>query len=611
MSTLPPIDGRYQVADRIATGGMGQVYRGYDTVLGREVAIKVLHAALAGDEAFIDRFRREARAAALLNHPNIVAVYDWGETDGTYFMIMELVNGHNVRDLLSAHGRLDAGQVADVLAQTLAGLGHAHREGIVHRDIKPENILVTREGVVKVADFGLARAYAESRITQAPGTVTGTVQYLAPEQIQGEPADPRTDLYSLGVVGYELLTGVPPFTGETSVAVAYQHVRDHVPAPSKAESSVPKAMDHVVLWATDKDPNKRPGSASELEREVAQLRKDLPSDQDLATLVKGITSIDVPLEHAPTVTIPQAVPAKGSKGAHRRGKRRGRRLLAWVAVLLLIVAGAWAAWNYVLSAEVPAVVGMGAAQARAQLEAAGFKVVVAEGVYAADVPRGDIAQQDPSGGRVLKWLGVTLHPSLGSRTVAVPSLLDMTQEEATAALDRAGLSLGTISRYPSADVKPNLVMSQDPARGKADAGSAVDITLSTGPPPVAMPVVEGLTEQRAILTLKTAGLEPTTTEKYSQDAPRGQVISQSVKAGEPVPQGSKVALIVSLGPKTFPMPDVKRMTASAAIAQLKSLGLKPSTSTAPGSTGNIVFGQQPSAGSTVKAGQTVTIFIGG
>src|SRR5437773_6106101 len=230
---------------------MGEVYRAHDAVLGREVALKVLHAHLAGDRGFVDRFRREARAAAILNHPNIVDVYDWGSTDGTYFMVMEFVRGTNLRAVLLENGRLEPAQVVEVVLQVLSALDHAHGHGIVHRDIKPENILIATDGTVKVADFGLARAYADFYVSQAEGTVTGTVQYLAPEQIQGEPADPRTDLYSLGVVMFELLTGRPPFAGETSLGIAYQHLTNRVPAPSMVVPSVPVALDGAVLMATE------------------------------------------------------------------------------------------------------------------------------------------------------------------------------------------------------------------------------------------------------------------------------------------------------------------------------------------------------------------------
>src|SRR5207344_759900 len=260
------------ITERIAAGGMGEVYRAQDAVLAREVAIKVLHRSLAGDQGFVDRFRREARAAASLSHPNIVAVYDWGAVDGVYYMVMEYVRGRATRDLLNASGRLEPAQAAEVIRQTLLGLEHAHRQGIVHRDIKPENVLVTTEGVVKVADFGLARAYADGRQTQA-GTVTGTVQYLAPEQIRGEPADPRSDLYSLGIVTYELLTGKLPFTGETAMSIAYKHLSDRVPAPSAIEPKAPQEFDGFVASATDRNREMRPESA-------AQMRGDLTSIQN-------------------------------------------------------------------------------------------------------------------------------------------------------------------------------------------------------------------------------------------------------------------------------------------------------------------------------------------
>jgi serine/threonine protein kinase len=216
---LTTLDGRYHVVDRIAAGGMGEVFRARDAVLEREVAIKVLHRQLAGDTGFVERFRREARAAANLSHPNIVGVHDWGAVDGVYYMVMEFVRGQSARDILNVEGVLAPAQVADVLMQTLSALDHAHRQGIVHRDVKPENIMITRDGIVKVTDFGLARAYADAQITEA-GMVTGTVQYLAPEQLQGEPADPRTDLYALGIVGFELLTGSLPFTAETPMGIA-------------------------------------------------------------------------------------------------------------------------------------------------------------------------------------------------------------------------------------------------------------------------------------------------------------------------------------------------------------------------------------------------------
>src|SRR5712691_3890533 len=309
------VAGRYQVIARIASGGMGEVFRAHDAVLGREVALKVLHPQFAGDRGFVDRFRREARAAAILNHPNIVGVYDWGLTEGTYFMVMEYVRGHNLRTLLSEYGRLQPLQVVEIAAQVLSALDHAHGHGIVHRDVKPENILIARDGTVKVADFGLARAYADSYVSQAEGTVTGTVQYLAPEQIQGEPADPRTDLYALGVVMFELLTGGPPYSGETSLSIAYQHLTGQVPSPSHIAPAIEPAMDQVVLRATAKDRGDRPPSATAMREEVARAAAALPPAPPVAELAGRIPAAEPPsTERAETVTIPRRASPRARGG---------------------------------------------------------------------------------------------------------------------------------------------------------------------------------------------------------------------------------------------------------------------------------------------------------
>src|SRR3989454_4966694 len=272
--TLVTLDGRYHVLERVAAGGMGEVLRAHDAVLAREVAIKVLHPSLASDQGFVDRFRREARAAATLNHPNIVAVYDWGAVDGIYYMVMEYVRGRSVRELLNADGPLAPAQAAEILRQTLLALEHAHAKGIVHRDLKPENILLTTDGKVKLTDLGLARAFADAKSTHA-GAVTGTVQYLAPEQIRGEPADPRSDLYSLGIVAYELLTGELPYTGETPMAIAYKHLSDRVPKPSRSAAEIGSDLDGFVASATDPDRELRPESAAAMRLDLASFAGSL------------------------------------------------------------------------------------------------------------------------------------------------------------------------------------------------------------------------------------------------------------------------------------------------------------------------------------------------
>ncbi len=339
---LVTLDGRYHVLERIAAGGMGEVFLAQDAVLAREVAIKVLHRSLASDPGFVDRFRREARAAATLNHPNIVAVYDWGAVDGIYYMVMEYVRGRSVRDLLNVDGPLAPAQAAEIVRQTLLALEHAHEKGIVHRDLKPENILLTTDGTVKLTDMGLARAFADAKATHA-GAVTGTVQYLAPEQIRGEPADPRSDLYSLGIVTYELLTGRLPFEGETPMAIAYKHLSDTVPPPS-GFADVGPDMDAFVAAAVDKDREMRPESATVMRQDLEAIARALPRARSLSAVVQDLPEVVRP-EASPAAAV-AAVTATIPRTEEAPRRRRGRRFLGVLAIVLLAAAAAWGVWTY-------------------------------------------------------------------------------------------------------------------------------------------------------------------------------------------------------------------------------------------------------------------------
>src|SRR6185503_2456856 len=356
---LITLDGRYHITERIAAGGMGEVYGAHDAVLAREVAIKVLHRSLSGDQGFVDRFRREARAAATLNHPNIVTVYDWGAVDGIYYMVMEYVHGRSVREILNARGALAPAQAAAVLDQTLAALEHAHAKGIVHRDLKPENILITTEGVVKLTDLGLARAFADAKSTRA-GAVTGTVQYLAPEQIRGEPADPRSDLYALGIVGYELLTDRVPFTGETPMAIAYKHLSDRVPPPSAIAADVPPELDGFIASATDPVRELRPESALAMRRDLASVMPTLARARTLASLVNDVPRVttDATGPEA-TAALPPAAITQTIAQVEPRRRRRFRRPLLVLLALMTLAAAAWGAWAYVIphSHPIPSVLG--------------------------------------------------------------------------------------------------------------------------------------------------------------------------------------------------------------------------------------------------------------
>jgi beta-lactam-binding protein with PASTA domain len=604
------VDGRYQVVARIASGGMGEVYRAHDAVLGREVALKVLHPHFAGDRGFVDRFRREARAAAVLNHPNIVGVYDWGQTaDGTYFMVMEFVRGHNLRAVLLEHGRLEPAQTVEVALQVLAALEHAHGHGIVHRDVKPENILIDGDGTVKVADFGLARAFADSNVSQAEGTVTGTVQYLAPEQIQGEPADPRTDLYALGVVMFELLTGRAPFSGETAMAIAYQHLSGRVPAPSSLAPGVPPALDRAVLQATEKDREARPASASALSRLVAEASAGLPPAPPVGRLAADIPAPEfVPDERAPTVTIPRALSPKA------RRRRRLRLAAGIVAVLAVLAAALGAAWVYAIPhyTRVPAVTGLPVRDASSRLEAAGLKVVLGDPVFSATVPFGVVVRTSPPpGARLRKGSAVTVIESAGPELLAIPDVRGLPQSRARARLTGEGFKVEVTNQFDDT-VGVGRVISQSPDPGqKLERGATVTIVVSEGPPPVTIPDVTAEPEATAHDQLTGLGLQVTTAQEFSVSVPEGSVIRTEPPVGTVLPTGSPVTLVVSKGPRTFAMPSVLGLTADAATTKLEALGLTVHQVQVPGSIGNTVVGQDPSAGQTVKQGSGVTIYVGG
>ncbi|MBI2237537.1 MAG: Stk1 family PASTA domain-containing Ser/Thr kinase [Actinobacteria bacterium] len=590
--------------DRIASGGMGEVFRAHDAVLAREVAIKVLHRTLAGDPGFIDRFRREARAAASLSHPNIVAVHDWGAVDGIYFMVMEFIRGRSVRELLSASGRLEPAQAADVLLQVLSALDHAHRQGIVHRDIKPENVIVTPHGVAKVADFGLARAYADSTVTHA-GTVTGTVQYLAPEQIQGEPADPRTDLYSLGIVAFELLTGRVPFTGETSLAIAYKHLRDRVPPPSRLAPAVPEGLDGWVAAMTEKERELRPESAAEARRDLANEAAALAPARPVADLVGDLPVVlpEAEPEHATTVTIPRAL-------SPRARKRRKRRLVAGAVLgLVALLGAAWGVWAYLVPhyVRVPSVTGMPVEAAQARLE--GLVVKVGRGEYSMRYEAGEVVRVEPPPGTELRTgTRVTLVPSLGPPPVEVPDLLGLTVPQAKKALAEADLSLGDQKRAYSDEYRAGQIMAVQ-AGPTAPRGSEVDVTVSRGPRPIHVPKVVGLPEKKARAVLTEARFQVTKETAYSDTVERGFVIGQEPAAKDLLAPGQAVTITVSLGPETFELPSFVGMSRAEAVAAIRALGLVPAVLQVPGSTGDTVASQLPTAGTTVRAGQTITIYL--
>jgi serine/threonine-protein kinase len=614
------LDGRYAVVDRIASGGMGEVFRARDTVLARDVAIKVLHRSLAGDQAFVDRFRTEARAAAGLSHANIVAVFDWGSVDGIYYMVMEYVRGQSLRALLNREGRLEPAQAAEVVRQTLLALGHAHDQGIVHRDIKPENILVTTGGVVKVADFGLARAYADGHQTQA-GTVTGTVQYLAPEQIRGEPADPRSDLYSLGIVTYELLTGKLPFTGETAMSIAYKHLSGRVPRPSATVPSIPPELDGFIASATDRDREMRPESAIAMRRDMETFAPSLPAARALASIVDDAPAVaPLPADGTTTDLVVLGEPAEDDElhtttatiaRVERGTRRRWRRRLGIVVLVAALAATAWGVWTYLIPhhADVPVLAGATVEGARERLSDIGFAVRIADGQYSDRVPQDRVLRVQPEAGTSLE-LGdtVTIFPSLGPPPVKAPKVVGMTLEKATAALERIGLESSVTRRRFHDEVPEGRVIEQLQS-GMVPAGSTVELIVSKGHAPVSVPDVAGTTEAKATELLRAAGFSVVTETAFSNRVDRGSVIGVSPKAGTSAPYASTLTLTISLGPERFPLPSFIGLSKSAAEAKARSYGLDVSFFVVPNTAGSLVISQTPAPNVTVTYGDGVTLFI--
>jgi serine/threonine-protein kinase len=606
---LVTLDGRYHVLERIAAGGMGEVFRAHDAVLAREVAVKVLHRSLSSDPGFVERFRREARAAATLNHPNIVAVYDWGAVDGIYYMVMEYVRGRSVRELLNASGRLAAAQAADIIRQTLAALEHAHAKGIVHRDLKPENILITTDGVVKLTDLGLARAFADAKNTRA-GAVTGTVQYLAPEQIRGEPADPRSDLYSLGIVAYELLTGELPYTGETPMAIAYKHLSDRVPKPSRSAPEVGDDLDGFVASATDPDREMRPESAVAMRLDLASFAGSLPRARSLGALVSDLPEAEQPVAAAAAAaaTVTETIPR-----LQRAQRRRWRRWAAAILVVGLVAGAAYGAWAYVLPHRhpVPQVVGTNVDDATGQLGALGFTVRVAKGEFSpTGMARGTVLAVDPAVGTSLKQgATVTLVPSLGPPPVAVPDVTGSSLDDAARVIEDANLALGDVHRVYSPTVHDGDVVRQDPSIGKAPRGSLVQLWVSKGRAPVPIPAVVGKQQNRAERLLRDAGFKPVVAVAFSDQIGRGLVISVDPREATPTAYGSAVTITVSQGPQEFPVPNFSGLAPAVAEQRAHAYGLQVSFFNIPGTSATHVISQTPTPGSTVRYGDTVTLFV--
>jgi eukaryotic-like serine/threonine-protein kinase len=546
---------RYELDEELGSGGMATVYRGTDRVLGRTVAVKVLAPNYARDQAFVTRFRREAQNAARMNHPGVVNVYDTGSDNGTHYIVMEHVQGRTLSEILKTEGRLMPERAAEIAEAVAAALSFAHEQGIVHRDIKPANIMITTSGEVKVMDFGIARALTSGDTLTQTATVLGTATYLSPEQAQGEPVDARSDIYSLGVVLYEMLAGQPPFSGDSAVSVAYKHVREEPPLPSRLEPGIPTSLEAVTMKALAKNPNNRYQSAEEMRADLHRARS---GQRVLATPVLGPEPTTVVSREArPTTVLPAAT---------EDGEGRGRRTVAWILIGLLIAAGLGALFYFLYQSivgtstpqvAVPSVVGLSQAGATSTLQNAGFKVK-AEKKANQTVPEGNVISQDPAARtQADKGSTVTITVSSGPPKVAVPSLHGMTPDEASSALQQIGLVLGNQTQQASSAPKGTIFAQDPPPGSKVEKGSTVNVTVSSGVAQAIVPdvVCETLSEAESDITSR--GLKYTVggSQLNLQCPDPNKVGAQDPRGGAQLNRGSTVQLFPSdVAPSPSPSP---------------------------------------------------------
>ena len=619
-------DTRYVIERKLGSGGMADVYLAEDQELGRRVALKLLDDRHASDEQFVERFRREAQSAAGLNHPSIVSIFDRGYAEGTYYIAMEYLDGRTLKELLVKNGPTPVPIAIDYARQILGALAFAHRNGIVHRDIKPHNIIVGRDGRLKVTDFGIARSGA-SQMTEA-GSIVGTAQYLSPEQARGAPVDQRSDLYSLGIVLYEMLTGKVPFTGDTPVEIAMKHLSQVPEPPSKLRPQVPHDLDAVVMRAIAKDPDQRYGSAEEMEADLARVARGVavsPQTEEAMTQVLSGAGISTAatMVTRPRSVAPPAPPAYRSPSPYYAYEEppAGRSLWPWLLALGLIVAGAIGGWflytkiqnqlNRNTPVSVPDVRLEQKQLAIQNLKSAGFKVQL---IPASDatVAKGAVISESPgAGAKIGKGSTVTLTISTGVPKSTVPEVRGQSLSDAISSLQHANLQAKI--NYVFSDKPANTVVGESPSpKSIVQQGSDVHINVSKGPRPVTVPNVQGQPFANAKSALMGQGFVVTRSDIQSTQ-PKGTVISTDPAGGQQVPFGSKVTVQVSKGPGTTQIPDVTGQTQSDATTILQQAGFKVGVVTQPTndpSADGLVLSQDPNGGLQGTPGETVTITVG-
>ncbi|MEV5962542.1 Stk1 family PASTA domain-containing Ser/Thr kinase [Kribbella sp. NPDC051952] len=630
------LDGRYRVGARVAKGGMATVYQAHDLRLDRTVAVKVMHDGLGDDAQFARRFVAEARAAARLSHHNVVAVFDQGDDDGTLFLAMEYIPGRTLRDVIRDEAPLSPARSLDLLTPILSALSAAHDAGIVHRDIKPENVLISDKGEVKVADFGLARAVSTTGNTATQGLLMGTVSYLAPELVTDGSADARSDVYSAGILLYEMLTGNKPHSGDTPIQVAYAHVHADVPAPSLEQPGIPPYVDALVQRATARERDLRPADARVLSRQVRRVRsaldEGLPDDPELTgDLTIPIQQIrqdsgyddgytrgapepgHEPVLRQDTIVVPMDKGRPAVKAPTPTQTRRGRGPIALLVILLAAIAIGTAAWYYGIHryTTTPNLVAMAPAAAATEAGNAGLRTNLANQDFSEDVPKGFVMKTDPSSGdRIRKNGEILLTVSKGPERYRVPQLVGLDLEAAQQALAPIKLNTGQVNEQYSETVPQGRVMAISPKFNTVvKPGSSVNFAVSKGKKPIGVPDFTGKSYKDANKALRKLGFTVGRTEQFDAKVAEGKVISQNPNSGTLFAK-DKVQLVVSKGPPLVEVPDVKRKSTAEAQQILTTAGFVVKVEKAPFNLGlNIVAAQNPGAKRMAQPGTTVTITV--
>ncbi len=620
------IDGRYQVRSRIARGGMATVYLATDLRLERRVAIKVMHGHLADDNTFKSRFVQEARSAARLAHPNVVNVFDQGQDSDMAYLVMEYLPGITLRDLLKDYGKLTPEQTIDIMEAVLSGLAAAHKAGIVHRDLKPENVLLADDGRIKIGDFGLARAASANTATGQ--ALLGTIAYLSPELVTRGVADARSDIYALGIMMYEMLTGEQPFKGEQPMQIAYQHANDTVPTPSSKNPSVPPELDEIVQWATAKEPDNRPKDAREMLDRLIEAEKSIrgetafqPTLMMPPAFAAGDDADTQIINPAIRQQVAATAPDSVSELTRVATKRRAKGWWLFVLVILLAAGAGGTGWYFGAGpgsmVVIPDVSTKTPAAATAALTTLGFQTKQGSS-YSTTIAKGLVTGTDPaSGSRLNRGSTVTIQVSQGPRPITLPKLAGLTQDEATAQITALKAIVGTVDKQFNAKAPQGQVLAASAddgtdvsGGGPGHEGMKVNLAVSVG----AVPSVAGATVNDATAALQGVGLKVTAgPQSYSDTVPKGNVITATPQKDGPVRPGDTLALETSRGPAPVPVPDVVGKTWDVAKKTLQDAGFKLNynalADVAPSAF--VVSKVAPGAGTEVDKGSTVTVNFAG